>query len=140
MKILRSILGVFVGVVVGTGLVAAIEQVSRSLYPPPPGADLTDPEQIAAFVRDLPPGALLIVAFAHLVGPLAGAWLAARVAGWRPMTHAIVTGAVFLFFGLLNLVMVPHPLWFGALDLLMYPLAAWVAGTLARRGVAAPAP
>jgi hypothetical protein len=136
MAILRSVFGVLAGVIVGSGLVAVIEAFGRSVYPPPPGLDPRDAEALREHIASLPAGALLIVAVAHLIGPMVGAWLSAKIAGRRPMLHAIVTGAVFLFFGIVNLFLVPHPLWFTALDLLMYPLAAWLAGSLARIGFA----
>ena len=135
MAILRSVLGVLAGVIVGGGLVAAIEAFGGALYPPPPGLDPKDAAAFGEHLATLPVGAFLIVVAAHLVGPLVGAWLAARIAGRRPMLHAIVTGAVFLFFGIVNLIVIPHPLWFAALDVLMYPLAAWIAGTLARKAL-----
>ena len=135
MKILRSIFGVVVGVLVGGALVAAIEASGQSVFPPPPGLDPTDPESFRALMDEIPAGAFLLLLVAHFFGSLIGAWLAARVGAYRHTLHAAITAGVFLAFGVANLVRLPHPWWFAVADVAAYVAAGWLAGRLA-----APAP
>ena len=86
-------------------------------------------------MEEIPAGALGIVLVAHFFGPLIGAWLAARVAGYRHAVHAAITAGVFLVFGVVNLMFIPHPWWFTIADVAIYVGAGWLAGRLA-----APAP
>ncbi|MBT8401714.1 MAG: hypothetical protein KJO98_14645 [Rhodothermia bacterium] len=124
----RSILAVVAGLIVGGLIVAGVEYIGHLIYPPPEGLDLTDPEAIREFASAAPTSARLAVLLAWFLGPLGGAWVAARLAKRSPMTHALVVGAFFLIGDVVNLVTIPSPVWMWIGGLVAPPLAAYVAG------------
>jgi hypothetical protein len=128
----RSILGVLGGVVLGIMLVFLLARIGHAVYPTPDGFDFHNQEAVKDYLA-ANPGVLLFVLAAHIVGPLAGAWLAAWIARRRPLSHALVVGVLFLAAGIANMLMIPHPPWFWLVDLLVYLPAALAGGWLAGR-------
>ena len=69
---------------------------------------------------------------AHALGTLAGAFLAALLAGSRKMMLALLVGVFFLIGGIMNVFMLPSPVWFTIVDLgLAYIPMGWLGGRLA---------
>jgi hypothetical protein len=129
----RSILGVVAGAVVAFIGVMVIEAVGMKVYPPPPGLDPNNPESIRAMMKDIPAGALGFVLAGWVVGTLAGAAVAARIATRSPMVPAMIVGVLLLAAGVANLVMIPHPLWFTVASVVAILPAAYAGGRLGRR-------
>jgi hypothetical protein len=126
----RRILAIVVGVIVGGIVVFAVESISHLIYPPPTGVDMNDKEAMKAYVAMLPIGALLFVLLAYVLGSLAGGWAAAKFARDSNLRLSMTVGAVLLLFGIMNLVMIPHPLWFAVLSILVFLPAAYLGGKL----------
>ena len=82
----RTILGILAGMVTAWLLIMVCQFASGMLYPPPPGMDLTQPDQLAAFIANntLIPHPLWMTVLGVLL-PLPAAWLGARMAR-RPAT------------------------------------------------------
>lgn len=127
-----TLVGLFVGGLVNMGLIAA----GGALLPPPPGVDVNDVASINARIGEYSVAQLLVPFFAHALGTLVGAWLAARLAGGRrgALVAAGIVGAFSLAGGIGAVLMIPAaPLWFDALDLLgAYLPMAWLGARLAR--------
>jgi hypothetical protein len=127
---MRSLLGVIAGAVVAFLCVMAVEYGAHMVYPPPPGFDFNDPEQLARAMAAAPTGAFAIVAAGWFVAALIGAWVAAAaakraVAGW--IVTLIVVAACIA-----NLLMIPgHPAWMWAAGILLPLIAGWLAQRLA---------
>jgi hypothetical protein len=137
-SIIRSVLAVLAGVVVAGVVVVAIEAVGHRVYPGPEGHDH---EALAAYIRTAPPGVFLFVLAAWGIGTLAGAWLAAWLAGRAPVVHGLIIGGLLLLGALANLLMIPHPVWFSVVGVAMFLPAAWLGAKLVNAGrgaVAAP--
>jgi hypothetical protein len=128
----RNILALITGIVLSIGFNLLLTSVSGVLYPPPAMMDLNDPGAFAKHVASLPPLAIILVLIAHIGGAFAGAVVAARMAVSTPMKWALTVGAIALVGGLLNLVMIQHPVWMWA-ELPFYLLAAWAGGRLGKR-------
>ena len=133
---LRNVLGVIAGIVVGIAVVSAIEFGGHQIYPPPPGIDPMDPEDLKAWLEVMPIGAMVAVLIAHAVGSFAGTSAAVLAAQRRALPGWIV-GAVFLAFTVMNLFMIPSPPWFIAADLALVVLAPVLAVRLFSRRAAA---
>jgi hypothetical protein len=123
--VLRNILGVVVGLVVGSVANMALVQLNLTLFPMPDGADMNDPVAFAAYVQSLPATAFLLVFAAHCAQAGVGGWVAARIGASRPLVLTVV-GAI------LNLVMLSPPAWTWA-ELPLIVGAAWAAGALERK-------
>ena len=133
-RLLRILLAVVLGLVIGSIVNMALITVSGKVIPPPPGAVVTTMEGLKAALPHFEARHFLFPFLAHALGTLIGAFIAAMLAPAKSVVPAYVVGCLFLAGGIANVVMLPAPLWFSALDLLLaYLPAAWVAQSLAAR-------
>lgn len=128
---MRNFLAVAGGVIVGAVIAALVEWVGHQMYAPPPGMDFSDPEAVRAMMKDIPRGALVMVLVAWALGAFIGGWVAAHFAKTAPLRAALIVGAVFLLFGVMTMVSLPHPLWFWVLAIILFPPAAHLGGKVA---------
>lgn len=137
--IVKNILAVVVGLVVGSVVNMGIIMVSGSLIPPPSGADVTTMEGLKASMHLFEPKHFVMPFLAHALGTFAGAWVAAAISANRPMKLALGVGAFFLLGGIANVFMLPSPTWFAVVDLVgAYLPMAYLAGKLAQNTFAKP--
>lgn len=132
MRIGRSILAVLGGGIVCGIIVFAVEAVSSSIFPLPPGVDLTNPEAIRAAVAQLPPGAFLFLLLAWFLGPFAGGWVAARLAPRSPLLHGMIVAGLVVVSALVNLAALPHPGWMWVAGPIVILGGGWLGARLAR--------
>jgi hypothetical protein len=138
--ILRSILAVVIGFVVGSALMMGVEIIGTIIYPPPPGVDPTDMEAMREAWPNSPVGAKLFVLAAWALGTLAAGWLAAWVGRRAPLLHGLIIGVLFLAAGIYNLIAIPSPLWFCLAGIALFLPAACLGALLPGKGkTAAPA-
>ena len=128
---LRSILAVFAGLVVAWITVSLFEFASMHAFPPPPGVDVRDPQQLAALVAQMPVGALGLVLAGWVVGALDGGLVATLISKRR--VPAIVVGVLVMLGAFLMVAMVPHPMWMSIAGVLL-PLPAALFGAWLVRG------
>lgn len=129
-NLMKNSLAVLAGVVLGGMVVAATEWGGSQLFPMPAGIDPMDPESLRADLDRMGPEHFIPVLVAHLLGALVGGLTAARIAGSRHLSIALIVGGIFLVFGVINLASIPHPLWFSIVDVLVYLPAAYLGGRL----------
>ncbi len=133
-SLLRNILAVVVGLVIGGFVNMALVTLSPSLIAPPAGVDVNDAESLAKGIHLFEPRHFVMPFLAHALGTLVGALLAYVIAATYRLQMAYVIGAVFLFGGVAASFMIPAPAWFIALDLLAaYLPMAWLGVQLGRR-------
>ncbi len=131
--ILRNILAVIAGVVVGSIVNMGIITVSGSIIPLPEGVDPSSMESLKENMHLFGPQHFLMPFLAHALGTLTGAFLAAKVAATRKMTFAFVIGFFFLAGGVMNLFMLPSPVWFAIVDVAVaYVPMGWLGGKLGK--------
>jgi len=66
---------------------------------------------VAGPIQTLPLGAFLMVLLAWALGTFAGSFVAARVACCAPIVHGMIISLLFLVAGIVNMLMIPHPVW-----------------------------
>jgi hypothetical protein len=115
--IIRNILAVVAGIIIGSIVNMAIITVSGSIIPPPEGADLTTLEGLKASFHLMEPKHFIFPFLAHALGTLVGAYLATVIAATHKLKFALTIGIVFLVGGIINIFMLPSPIWFTLLDL-----------------------
>ena len=128
---LRSILAVLAGLVVAWITVSLFEFASMHAFPPPPGVDVRDPQQLAALVAQMPVGALGLVLAGWVVGALDGGLVATLISKRR--VPAIVVGVLVMLGAFLMVAMVPHPMWMSIAGVLL-PVPAALFGAWLVRG------
>lgn len=75
---------------------------------------------------------LLVMVLGYFLGPLAGGLIAARLAPSKPRIHAVMVGAFQMTFGVIALMLFPHPTWFAVATVLAFVPGALVGAALSR--------
>ena len=133
--ILRNILAVVAGILVGMALNEGIIISSAYLVPPPEGADMLTPDGIKAALPLLQPKHFLMPFLAHALGTFVGAYLSSLLAVNNKIRVALSVGGVFLVGGLIVAYIIPAPAWFVTADLILaYLPVAFLAGKINAAG------
>ncbi len=120
----RRILAVIAGIVTAFILVMLIEWLGHLVVPPPEGLDPTDPESIRAMMDQISPLSLIMVAIAWACAAFGGAWVAGKIGGPPSRIPALIVGGLLVAASIMNLIMIPHPIWFWVVGLVpQLPLA-----------------
>jgi hypothetical protein len=132
--ILKNILAVIAGILIGGALNMGIIMISGSIIPPPDGADLTTMEGLKASMHLLQPKHFIMPFLAHALGTFSGALITATIAANHKMKFALGISLWFLLGGVINIFMLPSPTWFTILDLAgAYIPMGYLAGKLVVR-------
>ena len=125
---LRSILAVLAGILVMGIMVAAVQWLGHSLFPPPAGMDPTDQDAMVALIAAMPVMALASVLIAYAFGTFLGAYTAATISRDHKRGVALAIATVMLALIVMNFAVIPHPLWMVAGGVLIpfpFALLAW---------------
>ncbi len=130
--IIRNILAVVAGLIVGSAVNMGIIMISGNIVPPPPGADVTDMESLKSSMHLFEAKHFIFPFLAHALGTLVGAFIAALIAASHKIKMALIIGVFFLLGGIINIFMLPSPVWFAVLDLVgAYIPMGWFGSKLA---------
>lgn len=127
-SLLRNVLAVVAGIVIGGAVNSALIMLSPSIVPPPAGVNVNDAESLRTSMHLFEPRHFVMPFLAHALGTLAGALAAYLIAATHRARMAYAIGVVFLCGGIAASFMIPAPAWFIALDLVAaYVPMAWLA-------------
>lgn len=131
MAIVKIVLAILLGIVLGFGVVIAGDMLNHLMFPPPPAADWP------RYVETAPFTAFIGLVIAYALAAFVAAFMAARDgrrawAGW--IAGGVLTAATYA-----NLFMIPHPLWMIIACVVLTPLGAWFGARLGSRSRAASA-
>jgi hypothetical protein len=130
--LIRNIIVVISGIIVGSAVNMGLIMISGSIIPPPPGVDVSDTESLKASMHLFEPKHFRFPYLAHAIGTLVGAFLVAKLAVSRHLQLAMLIGFFFLIGGVASVMMLPSPAWFSALDIMTaYIPMAWLGAKLA---------
>ena len=132
--LLKNLLAVFAGFVVGMFVNGGLVSISGSFVPLPEGVDPNDFASINANIHKYSVMHFIMPFLAHALGTLAGAFTAAKIAASHNMKFALGFGVFFLLGGIAaSFYFLPSaPTWFKALDLIVaYLPMAYLGGKLA---------
>jgi large-conductance mechanosensitive channel len=133
-SLLRNVLAILAGIVIGGAVNMALITISPWLIAPPSGVDVNSAESLSKAMHLFEPRHFVMPFLAHALGTLAGALVAYLIAASHKASIAYVIGAVFLCGGIAASFMIPAPAWFIALDLLAaYLPMAWLGSRLGAR-------
>jgi hypothetical protein len=131
--ILKNILAVVVGLIVGSAVNMALVMISGSVIPPPAGADTSTMEGLKAGMHLFEAKHFIFPFLAHACGTFVGAFVAYLLSGSHKIKFALSIGCLFLLGGLTNVIMLPTPLWYAFADIFgAYIPMAWLASQLAK--------
>ena len=134
MVILRNIVALILGIVVGSAVNMGLITVGSALIAPPPGVDVTDPDSLSTSMHLFEARHFITPFVAHALGTLVGAAVACFVAVNHQRILAYAVGALFFAGGIYASTLFPAPAWFIAADLVLayFPMA-WLGITLAAK-------
>ena len=98
------------------------EVVSSIVHPFPADVDPTDQEAIKAHVARCPAWVLAMAVVAWGLTTFLSAWLATRLGTGRHFAHGVVVGLILLALVVLNMSLLPYPIWFWVANLVGFPL------------------
>ncbi len=130
----KNIIGAILGIIVAVVVVGLVEMAGHTIFPPPEGLDITNPEDQARLMEVIPTGAKVAVMVAWFIGSFAGIF-AARKIGATSWPSWLVT-ALMIAASVYTTTLFPHPIWMVAGALLL-PIAALL---LAGRMIPLPKP
>jgi hypothetical protein len=132
--IVRNILAVIAGWLVGSIANIALIIGGMMLIPMPGGANPFDMESIKAAIPLFEAKHFAIPLIAHAAGALVGGLVASLIGVSRHLMLAMIVGLMFLLGGIVNTFTMPAPAWFIAVDLLLayFPMA-WLGWKLSGR-------
>lgn len=126
--VVRNILAVVVGFVVGSIVNSGLINIGPYIVPLPDGADVSTMENLRESMRLFTAANFLFPFLAHAVGTLVGAFLAAKLAVSHRMQFAIGIGVAFLIGGVVAAYLISAPVWFTVLDLVLAYLPMGIMG------------
>lgn len=130
---IRNILAVIAGLAAGMAVNMALVMLNAYvLFPMPAGTDMSDPEQMNAYIATLSTAAFVVVLAAHLGQSFVGGWTAARIGASKPMVLAMIVGVLSLAGGVMNMMQLEHPAWM-YVELPLYLVVAWLAGRMEQK-------
>lgn len=129
--ILRNILAVVMGIIIGSMVNMALIMISDSVIPPPAGADIHTTEGLKASMHLFQPKHFIFPFLAHAIGTLVGACLTTWIANSNTLRFAFIIAAFFLVGGIASIFMLPSPIWYMVVDLVFaYIPMAYCGGKL----------
>lgn len=118
--VLRGVLAVVIGLVIGGFVNSSIVKISPDVFGVPDGVDIMDVHSIKANLHRYSSTHFIGPLLAHGLGTLVGAFLTAKIALKSKMTLGMVIGGFFLLGGITMVVMLPEqPIWVMVVDLVL---------------------
>jgi len=129
--IVKNILAVIAGWLIGSFVNGGLVQVGYSVYPLE-GVDTSDFAALGEALSTAGSEHFIFPYLAHALGALVGGLVAYLIADSKNKRNmALVVGLIFLLGGIAVNVMVPAPTWFKALDILTaYIPMAWIGSAI----------
>lgn len=126
-SVLKNIAAVIAGFILASAIIIIVESINgKVLYPDLAKAaeGIKDKETMRALFASAPIGSLVVVIVGWFLGSAAGCWLCRKIAGSEAQLPGavMVLGALLVFAGVANNLMMPPPLWF------------WISGLIALAG------
>lgn len=128
--IIRNIIAVLAGLVIGSIINMALVELGNILVPVE--GDISTMEDLKRVMPTFTYINFIFPFLAHALGTLSGAFIAAYIAATSKTKIAFTIGGLFLLGGISVNLMLPGPIWFEALDLLLaYIPMAFIGGKIA---------
>jgi hypothetical protein len=116
-NIIRNFLAVIAGLVIGSVVNMGFIVLGPMIIPPPNGADITTEAGLKATLHLFEPKNFIFPFLAHALGTLVGAMIAILISKDRKPLLAYIVSVFFLAAGIMNVMILPSPLWFNVVDL-----------------------
>ncbi|MDR6458713.1 uncharacterized protein YacL [Chryseobacterium vietnamense] len=119
---LRRILAVLAGLIVGSICITVVEKIGHALYPPPAEAAAGDMEALKEYVDQAPFMALFFVIIAYALAAIVSGFTASKISNNGKSTSAVICGVIFLLMTIYMMISLPSPIWFWILGIFVWGL------------------
>ena len=107
---IKRILSIVFGLIAGVVTISLIESLGHAMFPVAP-LNMSNPEAIKNFVESLPIGAIAMVLVGWVFGAFAGGVIASLIDSENAFRNSVVIGVVILILSIINLLIIPSPIW-----------------------------
>lgn len=129
---MKSLIAIVAGIIVGGVTGFLVQTGGDMLLGHFIGLEPITAQGAAALGVDRATEALMVVVAGYFFGPLAGGYVAARLAPVHPAYHAMVVGGFQMIFAVIALALFPHPLWFTVATVFAFVPGSLVGAALSR--------
>ena len=119
MKIVRNIIGVVAGILIGSFVNMFIVELGPQFFPLPAGVNITTEEGLKTGMAFMQPEHFIAPFLAHAIGTLVATFIAALIAVDRRKIITRVISLLYLAGGAYMVAIFPSPMWFNLLDLIV---------------------
>ena len=132
---MKNVLATIVGFIVASATVYVIESlIGHNFFPLPDGANPMDMEWLKNNMDQIPIGSKIFVVIAHLIGPITGMYVAAKISK-TSMVPSYIVGGLMIAATLFNILMLPKELWFTLTDAILVIVGFLIGKTLAKKQI-----
>ncbi|MBN8589205.1 MAG: hypothetical protein J0L94_12895 [Rhodothermia bacterium] len=107
----KKVLAALAGLLSAILIVSVGDALAGYLAPPPANLNLKDPVALTSYVAGLPVYVLVVMLCFWLLSSLAAGYISTRICPSSGRTLGLICGGVLLVGALLNMAMLPHPVW-----------------------------
>ena len=129
---LRTLLGIIVGLVTAMLLIFALAAAGMMVFPPPAGMQLNNQADLAQLVAQSSMGKKAWVVFGWAFASFVSGWVAARISRVYPRFAALAVAALIMIGTVMNAMVIPHPMWMNLLGVVLPVPLALLGARLAR--------
>ncbi|MCK9451946.1 MAG: hypothetical protein M0Q90_09670 [Bacteroidales bacterium] len=129
---LRNIIALLAGIIFGMLTIASIEYLGQELFPNPVNLVLDEEMYTNDLAYEMIPlPSMLMVLLAYMLGSFIAGFTSAFIS--RLKSLALISGFILLLGGLVNVLLIPHPLWFIIFSLALFIPFAFFGGFVAEK-------
>ncbi len=127
---LKRILSVIAGIATGFVVVFIGDSITHIINPPPAGLNFEDKNAINHYAASIPTYVLVLMLFFWILSSFLGGLVAAKINPDRWKVSSSITGALLMIAAILNMLLIPHPIWMMIASVILYIPAAYLGGKL----------
>lgn len=107
---IKRILSIVFGLVTAVVTISLVESLGHMIFPVA-AIDMSNKDAMKTFMESLPTGAIATVLVAWVIGAFVGAVVASLIDKEKAFRNSVVIGVVILVLSIINLIMLPSPIW-----------------------------
>lgn len=127
----KAVIAVCAGLFVGGLMMTFLERMGHVIAEPPMPDNPSDVASVRAAVARMTLTNLLVLLSSYFFGSTLGCWIAARMAPYRPLYHALVVAVLFILTIGLYFTKIPHPGWFVVAAIVAFASAPFIGARMA---------
>ncbi len=130
---MRKVLFTILSIAIAFFVMLAFEFANSFFFPLPETLDRMNLDAVRAFAQTLPASAYILVLLGWFFGSCAAGWALSRYVPTATIVHVLLIGGLLTLNGVLNNLMLMHPLWVNLLGLPLFVIGTYAGYIAAQR-------